>query len=256
MRSRGFIAAVVVAASVCTHADASGPPPVALSASPTHIAFKGAGRATVTLANAGTAAVVVDVAPAELTLDVRGRPAVVGGAAAVSWLRIRPHRVALAPGARTSVSVTSLPPRSASAGDHTAVVLFSTRPRATTAVAIRMRLGISVVTRMPGAVQRRIELRSLAVQRSAGRDVLRLGIANRGNVIEQLERGRVRLALVARGRVRARLQPPPRELLPRTSGICELGYAGGLRGWVTVVVAVLPTRAGEPAVRRSFRIRL
>jgi len=119
-----------------------------------------------------------------------------------------------------------------------------------------MRLGVSVVTRVPGVLRRRIELRSLRVDGLGAGHSLRLGVANSGNVIERLGLGRITVALIAGGRVRARLQPLPRALLPRSSGICELRYGGGLRGWVTARVTLAAAGSGMPVLRRSFRVRL
>src|SRR5205085_11196647 len=98
-------------------------------------------------------------------------------------------------------------------------------------------------------------VRSLRVGHVAHRPVFRLVIANTGNVVEWLRRGRVEVSLVRRGRVLARLHSPARELLPRTVGVFELPYRGGIRGRATGLVALAAPGGRATTLRRSFRIR-
>jgi len=85
--------------------------------------------------------------------------------------------------------------------------------------------------------------------------MLELFVANRGNVSEVLQRGRVDIALRRGETVFARLQPLARELLPQTIGIVQARYAGRLRGRTTALVE-LSDGPGGRVLRRAFRIRL
>ncbi len=254
-------AAGVAAASLLAPASAgagAARPPASLVASPSRIALAGAASQTIRVSNPGREPIVVDVAPAGFALDLRGRPRIVPrtAAAAASWLSIRPRRLGLPPGRAASLTVSAaLPPRAAP-GDHAALVLLTTRPRRGADLAIRMQIGIVVVVRVPGTIVRRLELRELRVRRLGAGRLLELSVANRGNVSERLEPGRVRISFLRRGRVVARLRAPRREVLPRTAGIDEIRYRGRLRGWVTAVVEVAPPGRGTALVRRTFRIRL
>ena len=192
-----------------------------------------------------------------ISLDRRGRPRIGsrgGIRAATSWLRIRPARFVLRPGASRSLIVTSRLPRRVEPGDHDALVLLTTRPRRGAGVAVRMRIGVVVVVRAPGRVVRRVAVRGARVRRVGRARVLELRLVNRGNVTERLGRGRIRVVL-RRGRIHATLRAGPRMLRPRTSGIVQLRYRGRLRGWVTAQVRIAP-EPGRHAVRRTFRVRL
>lgn len=231
-------------------------PPVGLVAAPSRLALAGAAPQTIRVSNSGAEPIVVDVAPAGFALDLRGRPKVVRRAAAASWLSVRPRRLGLQPGRAATLTLSAtLPPRAAP-GDHPTLVLLTTRPRRGADLAIRMRIGIVVVVRVPGTIKHRLELRTLRVRRLGAGRLLELSLANRGNVSERLEPGRVRVSFLRRGRVVARLRPPGREVLPRSAGIDEFRYRGRLRGFVTAVVEVAPPAHGAAVVRRTFRIRL
>ena len=258
-----MIARVAVAACVLVPASAgagTARPPVSLVASPAHVTLAGKARQTIQVTNSGTEPVVVDVARAGFALDLRGRPRIVprgrGSRAAASWLTVRPRRLMLRPGSIASLTVTSALPRHAEPGDHGALVLLTTRPRAGLGLAVRMRIGIVVVMRAPGAIVRRLELRGLRVRRFGRVRVLELSVANRGNVTEALNRGCVNVSLLRRGRLLTRLRPLARQLLPRTSGIAEIRYGGRLRGWVTALVELSAHDPCGQALRRTFRIQL
>ena len=250
--------AVLCAAGVPAVASA-GPtrPAVALTASPAHVTLVGAGRRAIRIANTGADTIVVDVASAGFALGPRGRPRILlAGASArraASWLGVRPNRLALAPGTASEVALVSKPPPTASPGDHPALVLVTTRASPGAPVAVRMRIGITVLVRVPGRIRHALRVRSLRVRRVAHRKMLELVVVNAGNVVEWLDRRRVELSLVIHGRVIARLDPAARELLPRATAVFDLAYRGGVRGDVTAVVA-LGDRA--KTLRRSFRVRL
>jgi hypothetical protein len=256
--SRSLVLALAALVLVPASAGAGTPrPPLGLTATPARVALAGSVQTAVRVMNPGSTPVVVDVARAGFSLDLRGRPRVVrrtGARAAASWLRVRPRRFVLHPGASRSVTVASRLPRRAEPGDHDALVLLSTRPRRTGGVAVRMRIGVVVVVRAPGRVDRRLAVRGLHVRRASGARVLELLVVNKGNVTETLERGRVRIVL--RGRAgSARLRAEPRDVRPRTRGLVQAPYRGRLRGWVTAQVEIGSQSGGRP-LRRAFRIKL
>lgn len=231
-------------------------PPVALTASPAHIALAGSGQSTIRVTNSGSGPVLVDVARAGFSLDLRGRPRISpsGGArAAGAWLTVRPRRLALGAGSSSVLTVTSRVPRRAEPGDHDALVLLTTRPQQGLGLPVRMRIGVVVVVRAPGRIVRRLELRDLRVRRAARARLLELLVVNRGNVTEALGSTRVVVALYRQGRMHAKLRPAAREVRPGTNGIVQFVYRGKLRGWVTARVRI---SAGGVGVQRSFRIRL
>ena len=234
-------------------------PPVALTASPAHVALAGSGRTTVRVRNAGTSQVVVDVMRAGFALDLRGRPRIVGGDAvarsAADWLSFRPHSVVLEPGGSAAVAITSRLPSGAEPGDHDALLLFTTRRRVRDGVAVRMRMGVVVVVRAPGTVVRRLELRGLRVSPRRHHRVFELGITNRGNVTESLARAGSTLSLFRGGRRIAKLQAEPREVRPQTRGVIQFVYRGTARGSVTARVDIAPESSSR-ILGRTFRVRL
>jgi hypothetical protein len=231
--------------------------PVSLVASPARVTIAGSGRATVQITNSGSRRVEVEVRRAGFALDLRGRPRIVrsGRGAATSWLVVRPRRLALRPGARTSLSIASRVPRRARPGDHSALVVLTTRPMRGARVAVRMRLGVAVVVRAPGRMSRRLELRRLRVRRVGKSRLLELLVANRGNVTEVLARRRLTIILKRHERIFARLQTVARQLLPRTKGLVQARYTGRVRGRVTAVVELAPDSEGD-VVRRTYSLRL
>ena len=104
-------------------------PSIALTASPARVTLQGSGQAAVRIRNTGGRSVVVDVARAAFSLDLRGRPRIVPrGGGAGSWLSVRPRRVALASGASASLTVAARPsPRRAGRSRRARPV--TTRPR-------------------------------------------------------------------------------------------------------------------------------
>lgn len=258
-----MIVCLAVAACVLAPASAgagTARPPASLSASPVHVNLAGRARQQVRVTNSGDASVVVDVSRAGFALDLRGRPRVVAGGprfrAAVSWLRVRPRRLALRRGGVASLTVTSAPPRHAEPGDHDALVLLTTRPRPGRTLAVRLRIGIVVVVRVPGRIVRRLVPLGLRVRRAGRVRLLELRVANRGNITETLSRRCLSVSLRRRGREVARLRPIARQFLPRSSGLAEIRYAGRLRGWVTVRVGPSRRPPCGRVLPRTFRIRL
>jgi hypothetical protein len=232
-------------------------PSIALTASPARVTLVGSGQASVRLSNRGSRPVVVDVARAGFALDLRGRPRIVargGGRAAAGWLTLRPRRLVLASRASAKLTIAASVPRHSEPGDHDALVLLTTRPRLAGGVVVRMRVGVRVVVRAPGAILRRLELRELRVRQAGRARMLELLVVNRGNVTETLLRARVELTLRQAGRPPATLRPTTRELRPRTRGIVQFPYRGRLSGWVTAHVTVSLDRG--PVSRRTYRLRL
>jgi hypothetical protein len=252
----GLVTLTLVPASASASAER---PPVALTASPAHVALAGSGRTTVRVTNAGTSQVVVDVIRAGFALDLRGRPRIVGRDAvarsAADWLRLRPRSLVLKPGASAPVAITSTLPSKAEPGDHDALLLLMTRRRVRDGVAVRMRMGVVVVVRAPGTVVRRLELRGLRVSSRRHHRVLELGIANRGNVTESLSRARSTVSLFRGGRRIAKLHAQPREVRPQTRGILQFVYRGSGRGTATAHVDIAPESSSR-ILGRTFRVRL
>ena len=232
-------------------------PSIALTASPARVMLHGSGRATVQLSNRGYRAIVVDVARAGFALDLRGRPKIVsqsGARAAVRWLAVRPRRLVVPPRGSGSLTVTAkLPPR-VEPGDHDALLMLTTRPHLAGGVAVRMRVGVRVVVRAPGAIVRRLDLRELRVREAGRVRVIELLVVNRGNVTEALLRNRVELTLRQSGHRQSSARPATRELRPGTRGIVQFVCRGRLRGAVTASVAV--ALDGGAVTRRSYRLRL
>jgi hypothetical protein len=219
--------------------------PVWLIASPAHLAIRGSGAGVVGLTNSGSQSAVVDAARGGFALDLRGRPRVL--ARRVSWLSVRPARLTLAPGATASVKVSARVPRGAEPGDHSELVLLTTRPLAGAGLAVRMRLGVVVVVRAPGKVVRRLAV--LGVRARRGR--LDLLVANRGNVTERVSRACVRVTIRRGARVLARLRPLERDLLPHTAGIVEVPYRRPPHGRVSARIDLAP---GPPCLAGRWRV--
>lgn len=246
-------------ALVPASAGTSAPPrPLALTAAPARLVLRGSGRDTVRLRNAGVKPVAIDVARAGFALDLRGRPHIVGrrGArSAAGWLTVRPAHVRLAPHATAHLRVSARVPRNAAPGDHDALVLLSSRPLTGGRVSVRVRLGVVVLVRAPGAVVRRLKLGRLRVVQRGGRRELELVVVNVGNVTEPLIHVRTVIAPLSTRRRIATLPTSARELRPRTRGLLEFRLQTRAHGTVTARV-VIPAEPGRPVVRRTYRVRL
>ena len=211
-------------------AAASGVAAAALSVTPVRLRLAGSAPRTIAITNAGDSPAIVTARPAGLAVDGRGMPALAGRPQpAASWIHARPSRVAVAPGARVVITVSSTAPRTASPGDHAALVLLTTQPRPGAGVAIRMRIGVVVFVRVPGRIVHRLAVSGLAVRRGA----LTVAVANRGNVVERL---RARIVLRGAGRTLVRLGPIERTLLPHTRARLAFGCRRHLHGAMTAIV--------------------
>jgi hypothetical protein len=222
---------------------ATGVTAAALSVSPVHLRLDGMATRVITIRNTGSSAAIVDAQSASIRFDRRGRPSPAAQRRqAGGWLRLRPRRLVVDPGASAVVTVWSVAPNRALPGDHAALVLLTTAPSRATGIAVRLRVGVVVLVRVAGRIVHRLELGSL----KARRRVLVATVVNRGNVAEL---SRVRISLSRGGHVLARLRSSRRTVLPHSRSVERFRYHGRVRGWVTALVEV-------GAVRRVVRIRL
>jgi hypothetical protein len=226
---------------------------IGLSATPLRLTLRGAAARAVTVRNPGRRTLLVEVSRAGFGRSLRGKPRVRPGGRAATWLRIRPRRIRVAPGAKGVLHVRAAPPLRAAPGDHPALVLLTTRPLGVRHVRVRLRVGVIVVLHVRGRIVRRLDARALAVRRRGVMRRLELHLVNRGNVTERLGGDGLRLSLLRGGRKLATLWPAPRELLPHSAGIAVFDYRGRLRGDVLAQIQLRPPVRGR---RRSFHIRL
>jgi hypothetical protein len=255
-------AAAAVAAALLVPASAGTSevrPPVSLVAAPAHVSLTGNAKEIVRVTNSGRRPVVVDVSRAGFTIDLRGRPRIVrrgqGLRAAGSWLTVRPARLSIPSKGSASLTIAARVPRRAEPGDHGALVLLTTRPLRSAAVMVRMRLGVVVVVRAPGAIVRRLALLRLSIRRGEHARALELLFANRGNVSEVVGPC-LTVTLHRAGKVLARLRPAARRLLPRARGIVELRYPKRVRGWVKVHVEPSGRLPCSTGLRHTTRVHL
>ena len=223
------------------------PPRPALTAAPSRIVLDGRAKATVHVA-APRGTEVIDVTLAPYVLDLRGRPRLAGSNHAPGWVVARPSRLRVGASGAT-VTLTSRPPGGAAPGDRPFALVLTTARTDHRGVAVRLRVGVFVLARVPGKVVRRLVIGPLRVRRAGRTPVLELVIRNSGNVAERLASGRLVLVVRRRGRTLARLRPSARELLPRSRALVDSAYLGRLRGAVTVQV-----RLG--AFSRLYSVRL
>ena len=239
-------------------AGAAPPKALGLTAAPARVVLRGGGSASVWLRNPSEDAVVVDVASVGLALDLRGRPRIVkrpGSRSASGWLTLRPVHFTLAPHTAARLDLLARVPPHAEPGDHDAIVLLSGRPRTRGRVSIRLRLGVVVVVRAPGAVTRRLRLRRLRSARRGGRRALELLVVNSGNVTERLLHVRATLSRPASRRRVATIGASVRELRPHTRGLLEFRLRTSATGPVTARV-VVPGEPGRRVLRRTYRLRI
>jgi hypothetical protein len=236
------------------------PPAVSLVASPARVTLAGPARRTIRVTNSGSQAVVVDVGRAGFILDLRGRPKIrlrkPGSRVLAPWLTVRPRRIALRPGGFATLTVSSRLARRAEPGDHSALVLLTSRPRLRGGLSVRMRLGIVVLVRAPGTIVRRLRLLGLQVRRVGRIRRLELGIVNLGNVTEALGPGCLVVSLGRKGLLFERLRTTARSLLPRSRGLLEFRYRGKQRGPVALRIEPSGRAPCGYGLRRTYRARL
>ncbi len=248
-----MIAAVAVHATLAAASVAAAPAQVSLTASPAQVTLPAGGRQIVRVAAIGRGSLSVEARVAGFALDLRGRPRVVSVSDAAAWLSVRPRRLVVGRNGGL-LTVSSRRPLDARPGDHSAVVLLSAVAPSARGVVVRMRIGLAVSVRVPGRIVHHVSVVAARLRRAGHARLLELTLANRGNVIEVVGAGGLRVSLVRRGRVVAHYLVARRELLPGTRGLVRLRYDGHARG-MTVVRTEL-RRAGARPVERRFRLRL
>jgi hypothetical protein len=259
--NRTLVCPLAVALALVPAAAGASKPPEALglTAAPARLVFHGSGATTVRLRNPGRKAVAVAVGAAGLALDLHGRPRIVkrrGPRSAAGWLTLRPAHIRLASHKVATLLVSTKVPRRAEPGDHDALVLLSARPLGQARVSVRLRLGVVVVVRAPGAVVRRLKLRRLWVaQRRGGTRTLELLVVNSGNVTERLLHVRAILSRPMSRRRITTVRANARELRSHTRGLVEFRLRTGATGPVTVRV-VVPAEPGRAVIRCTYQIRI
>lgn len=241
------MSAAVVATAVAL---AKARPQLSLVAEPARVQLNGPGSQAIQVTNRGPSAVVLDVQRAGFALDLRGRPKIVPAKRA-AWLSVRPRRIAIAAGDAATVTIRGVVPPGSRPGDHASLLLLASRPLAKGAVAVRVRLGVVVVLRVPGRIVHRLSVVRVHARRAGRSRLLVVRIANRGNVTE-LPGGRVVVTLWRRHRLIARLHARLAEVLPGASADVVVRYAGRVRGPVAVGVGWKPPHPPPP----RFRLRL
>ena len=226
---------------------------IGLSASPLRLTLRDASTAAITVRNPGRRPLLVDVSRAGFGRSPHGKPQVRSARGVAGWLRLRPKRIRLRAGAKAVLHVRTAPPRGTAPGDHSGLVLLTTRPLGVKHVRVRLRVGVIVDLRVRGKIVRRLDATRLTLRRVGARRLLELGLVNRGNVTEELGGSELRLALFRGRRQFATLEPRRGELLPHSSGVAVFSYGGRFRGAVVVRVELrAPVRGPE----RSFHLRL
>jgi hypothetical protein len=241
----GLCALGLLAPAVATSAGPAGTngSGFSLTVSPAPLTLLGPRQTTLRVTNGGEQPVDVQLSLSNYAFGRDGRP-LIGRAAAAkrsarTWLRLAPIQLHLDPGQRESVQVTAAPPRLATPGDHPALVLVAARPPGTPGeFAVRYRIGVGVLVRVPGPIKRRLVIGRLTVRRVGRLDVLRVRIRNLGNINERLARGQVTVQLRRGRRLGATFRSRARSLLPGTNGDVVASRVGHRRGKYTAVIRV------------------
>jgi len=215
---------------------AAPPPPVALAVSPPRLVVAAGETRAIRITNSGAAAADVEAHATGYALTLRGRPLVLAHRAS---LILRPQRLTIPAGRTVTVAVAA--GAAPTAGDRPALVLVTTAGAAT-GVRVSVRVGVLVLVRGPGPVRHRILVAGLRVRGPT----LELALRNAGNVSERIAPS---VQLYHDGRLVGSLHASPRELLPRSRGICTFRFRGRVHGRVTARVRVA-------AVERVFRLSL
>jgi hypothetical protein len=249
------VAVVLIAAVAALASPVAAAPRTALSVSPAHVALDAGSRASLHVQTGAGRRLLLRASVAGLALDLRGRPRVATKRDAAPWLSVSPATVEVGRAGATLVIASRRQPASR-AGEHSAVVLLTATAPSAKGVAIQLRVGVVVTVRVKGRLVHRVEvtaarLRRRPLQRSR---LIELTFANRGNVIESIGGPRLRITLLRRGRVIARLPAARRKVLPHTAALVVVRYRGRSHGPATIRVT-LPKPGGRTAVR-SFTLRL
>ena len=218
------------------------PPPVALAVSPPRLVVAAGETRAIRITNSGAAAADVEASATGYTVTLRGRPLVLARPVA---LILRPRRVEIPPGRTVTIAVAAA--AAPAAGDRAATVLLTTAG-APAGVRVSLRVGVLVLLRGPGPLRHRIVVAGLRVRGPT----LELALQNAGNVSERIAPS---VLLYHGGRLVGTMHASPRELLPRSRGICTFRFGGRVRGLVTarvrVASAVHVFRIDLPGGRRA-----
>src|SRR5215467_3695885 len=205
----------------------------------TYVIAVAAALVTATSAGAGSA-ITLNAAVGNYIIKPNGRvvvdPKLPPRRSAKHWLAISPKSFTVKANGKFDLKVRSHPGRKAGAGDHHALVLFTTKPSAKGKVLVRTRIGVGVLVRVKGKIKRRLAIAGLSATRRTHK--LRLVIANRGNINERLLRHRVSVTLRQGKRTVQKLWAPPRQILPHSRTVYALPYRPGLKGNLTAIVTV------------------
>jgi P pilus assembly chaperone PapD len=209
------------------------PAPVALAVSPASIVLKAPASKKITLRNTGSEDVVVEVT----------RRAIGESAAFKSWLRVVPASQSIRAGRNATFTLRVSRTSAATPGDHSAVVLLTTRRISAARIAVRLRVGVRVLVRVPGRLVRRVDLGRLLVKRNQ----IVAWVVNRGNVVVRFDAS---ARLLRRGRIVTRLRPRRRgTILPGGRAAIRFGRPRRLHG-----PFVAELRLGREV--RRYRVRL
>jgi hypothetical protein len=229
------------------------PAKVSLTASPAHVVLAGSDHQAVRVESVGPS-VAVSAAVAGYTLDLRGRPRIIGNRRdAAPWISVRPRHAVVGRGGAL-LTVASKLPADARPGDHDALVLLTATAAPSGGVAVRMRIGIVVSVQVAGRVVRRLEVSRLRLLRGRRVRTFELLLQNRGSVTESITPRSLVVTLLREQSELARLQPPLRTILPHSRALLDLRYLGRARGRVTARVELV--RPGGFRVVRLFHLRL
>jgi P pilus assembly chaperone PapD len=218
----------------------AGGPALAISASPFSLHLQGAATGAIHVTNPGSQTVAVVVSTGDLAVSAAGAVSVdpkrKPQRSARSWLSVAPGRLELAPGSSADVTVVAHPPGGAAPGDHYALVLLTSVPPHGVQVGVSTRIGVSVVDTVAGGNSAPPSIHAPKVIAKGKKRMLRLQIANRGDVLQRFARGQISVEVKRGARRVARLVGPGRVLLPHSTGLITLPYPKKLHGRRYVLV--------------------
>jgi hypothetical protein len=229
-------AASLLVAAAASFVVAPAPPRPALTASPGRVLLDGPARAEVRVAGP-RGLELVDVTLAPYALDLRGRARLGGAARAPRWVSAHPSSLSVGPKG-AFVTLVAAPPHGATPGDRPFALVLTTHKSGGDGIALRLRIGVLVIARVPGRAVRRLVIGPLRVRRAGHAHILELAIRNAGNITERLAPGRLVLTVLRRGRVVARLRPPARQLLPHGRALVAARFRGPHLGRVAIRVTL------------------
>ena len=223
---------------------------------------------TLLVRNDGASSVRLLATRASFAFDLYGNAAIaprrVPSRSAHTWLVVSPRRLALAPGRVGILQVRARLPHGARPGDHQALLLLSGIARGSARVAIKARIGVLVLVRVPGRIVRRVVVGHVWVARGRRGRTIAVTAVNRGNVAERLLPGQITVSLRRGRRVVEVIHGLARDLLPHSRGVVALRSRASLRGRFTAVVRIAeqpgwkagPAAPRLPSAARTLRLRL